>query len=245
MKNIIYGKNSVIEFLKKNNIPDSALIKKGIKKDNKVDFIINFCKNNNIKIEFTNENELNRITSNNNHQGIVLYIKRQKVNFIEIEDLIEILLNEDKSCVALLDSIQDTHNMGAIIRSAAFFGVSAIVIPERHSAPINEIVCKTSSGAVENILISKVNNLKYAIELLKQNDFWVYGTYIDEGKDLKTVEFDKKTALILGSEGKGIKRTIKNNCDFLIYINRLGNIESLNVSVSAGILFYEYSRQNK
>jgi len=242
---IVYGKNSTIEYLNSKKLPISVLMKSGIKRDGKITHIVNVCSQNHIKIEYTTEGDLNRITKNGNHQGIVFFVEKQdKVEFIDFDDLLEELKEEEVSCVVLLDSIQDTHNMGAIIRSAEFFGISAIVVPIRESAPINETVYKTSSGAVEYMRISQVNNLKYAIDKLKENEFWIYGTYIEEGEDLKKIKFDKKSAIILGSEGKGMKKSIKDYSDFLIFIDRICNIGSLNVSVTSGIIYYEYSRQH-
>lgn len=241
----IYGKNSVIEYINSGKKPLSILIRNGINKDRKIKHILKICQDNSIHLEYTTEGELNRLTKNSNHQGVVLVTEKpKKMDLMNIEDLITELEHEKNSCVVLLDSIQDTHNMGAIIRSAEFFGISAVIIPEKNTAPINETVYKTSSGAIENIRIARVNNLKYAIELLKQSGFWIYGTYIDEGKSLNEVNFDNKTAIILGSESIGLKKTIKENCDFLIYIDRVGSIDSLNVSVSAGIVFYQYTKQN-
>ena len=244
MENMIFGKNSSIEYLNSGKLPVSVLMKKGLKNDTKIKQIINQCASNNIKIEYTTESDLNRMTGNGTHQGIVLLVERaKKIEFVDFNELMKDLSQKDSCCIALLDGIQDTHNMGAIIRSAEFFGVSAIIIPSRNSAPINETVYKTSSGAVEHIKISQVSNLGYAIEKLKQNEFWIYGTYIDNGENLKKVKFDKKSAIILGSEGKGMKKIIKDACDFLIFIDRVGTIDSLNVSVSSGVLFYEYARQ--
>lgn len=248
MKNeelLIYGKNSVIEYLDSGKRPIKLYLRNKVKKDRKISYILKECNRNNIYIQYINEYELGSLTKNGNHQGVILVVEKAKnIDIIEIEELMEKLESKEKCCVALLDSIQDTHNMGAIIRSAEFFGIDAVIIPSKNTAPINETVYKTSSGAVEYIDIARVNNLKYAMELLKQHGFWIYGTYIDEGKDLKDVKFDRKTALILGSEGKGLKKSIKENCDFLIFIIRLGNIESLNVSVTSGIMFYEYSKQH-
>ncbi len=241
----IYGKNSVIEYLQRGKAPKSLFIRGSIKKDRKIKHILKLCQDYSVNVDHTSEGELNRMTKNANHQGVVLIAEKPgKTDLMKIEDLIMVLEDEEKCCVALLDSIQDTHNMGAIIRSAEFFGVSAIILPEKNTAPINETVYKTSSGAVEMVKIARVNNLKYAIELLKQNGFWIYGTYIDEGQSLNKTVFDKKSAVILGSESLGIKRTIKDNCDFLVLIDRVGDIDSLNVSVSAGIIFHHYAKQN-
>lgn len=242
----IYGKNSVVEFLNNGHIPEYVLIRKGIRKDRKINHILKICNNNGIRVEYTTEGNLNRLTKNGNHQGVIIVSDRaNKFEFMEFDTLLDELSEEENSCVVLLDSIQDTHNMGAIIRSAEFFGISAVILPVKNSAPINETVFKTSSGAVEYIRISKVNNLKYAIERLKDIGFWIYGTYIDNGEKLNDTSFDKKTALILGSESVGMRKSLINFCDYMIFIDRIGNIDSLNVSVTAGILFYEYSKKNK
>ncbi len=240
----VYGKNSVIEYLDSGKQPRMILMRKGIRKDNKIKKIIDISYKHNIYLEYTQENELNRMTKNSNHQGVVIIAdKPSEKDILSFEDLIDDLDKEERSCIALLDSVQDIHNMGAIIRSAEFFGVSAIIVPEKGSAPINETVHKTSSGAVEHMKIARVNNLNYAIEILKQSGYWIYGTYVGEGQKLCETKFDKKCAIVLGSESKGMKKSLKDNCDFLVFINRIGNIDSLNVSVSAGVVFYEYAKQ--
>ncbi len=143
----------------------------------------------------------------------------------------------------MLDSVQDTHNVGAILRSAECSGVDGVIVTKHNSAPINETVAKTSAGASGYVKIAQVNNLSQAITELKNNGFWVVGSYLDGAKDYTSVDYKTPIALIVGNEEKGIRKLTADKCDHLVCIPMKGKIQSLNVSVAAGVLLFEIVRQ--
>lgn len=151
-------------------------------------------------------------------------------------------LKEDQGAlVLLLDGITDPHNLGAILRSADQFGADLVIIPERRSVQANETVVKVSSGAAQYVPLAVVTNLSREIDILKDNGFWVYGADM-AGDDSYSVDFARRTAIVLGSEGDGISQLVRKKCDYIASIPMRGHIDSLNVSVAAGILMYEFRR---
>ena len=165
-----------------------------------------------------------------NHQGIV----------IEIEDYayapLESVFNEE--FVLILDHLEDPHNLGAIIRSAEAAGIKSIIIPKDRSVSVNDTVIKISAGTINNVKIIRVTNLVDAIKKLQKNNFFIYGADMI-GEDLRTYNFDGKKALVIGNEGKGISNVVEKNCDVMIKIPMLGEVNSLNASVAAGILIFK------
>lgn len=176
-----------------------------------------------------------------NSQGVVAHISQYDY-YKSFGGFLEKLAAEPKSIVMILDGVQDPRNFGAIIRSAEIFGVSGIIIPERNSVKINETVVKTSTGAIEHVDIVKVKNISEAIEQLKKLEFWVYGADGAGTKYYHEEKYPKKTAIVMGSEGFGIRKKVKENCDILVKIPMHGKINSLNVSVAGGILLAEVSK---
>lgn len=152
-------------------------------------------------------------------------------------------LGEAFPLLLILDSIQDTHNVGAILRSADCSGVDGIIVTKHNSAPINETVVKTSAGASEHVKIAQVNNLSQTIDELKQNGFWIVGTYLEGAKDYTKVDYKMPIAVIVGNEEKGIRKLTADKCDYLVRIPMKGKIQSLNVSVATGVLLFEILRQ--
>lgn len=152
-------------------------------------------------------------------------------------------LGEAFPLLLILDSIQDTHNVGAILRSADCSGVDGIIVTKHNSAPINETVVKTSAGASEHVKIAQVNNLSQTIDELKQNGFWIVGSYLEGAKDYTKVNYKMPIAVIVGNEEKGIRKLTADKCDYLVRIPMKGKIQSLNVSVATGVLLFEILRQ--
>lgn len=176
-----------------------------------------------------------------NSQGVIA-IKETRL-YSSLDEIINYSKKETFPLILILDSIQDTHNFGAIIRTAECAGVQGIIYTTHNSAPLNETVVKTSAGATEFIKLCPVNNLSQAIKVLKENGFWITGTSLKESKNYTEVDYKIPLALIMGNEEKGIRRLTEEACDFLIKIPMKGKTESLNVSVSAGIILFEILRQ--
>lgn len=180
--------------------------------------------------------ELNRITSN--HQGVVAEVEGFPTH--SLEDII----SADKNLVVALDGIEDPHNLGAILRTADAAGVAGIILPKNRSVRLNSTVARVSTGAIFSVKCIEVTNLVSTLKKLKDFGYWVYGAEATKESFRYTeVEYDSKTVLVLGSEGKGLSRLTKETCDFLVEIPMFGSVNSLNVSVSAGILIYHIINQ--
>lgn len=233
----IIGINPVIEALqnKENNIEKIELYKN--LKDEKILKIKKLASERNIKIFYNNKKV-------DNSQGVVAIIGNYDY-YIDLGEFLEKVAPLKKSIVLILDEIQDPRNFGAIIRSAEVFGVHGIIIPERNSVRINETVVKTSTGAIEYVNIIQVTNISDTIERLKKLDYWIYGAEGEGSNDYSHEKFADKVALVLGSEGKGIRKKVKDNCDILIKIPMYGKINSLNVSVAGGILLAKISESQE
>lgn len=160
-----------------------------------------------------------------------------------VQSLLDSLGKDDGALVLILDEITDPHNLGAIIRSADQFGVNLIVLPERRSVSVNETAARVSSGASRYVPVTYERNLRNVIDTLKLNGFWIYGADMN-GSPSYNAAFAKKSAIIMGSEGSGMRDLVRANCDEIISIPMRGHIDSLNVSVAAGILLYEFRRSN-
>lgn len=228
----IIGINPVTEALlnKEKNIEKLELYK-GLKEET-VRKIKELASKRNIKIFYTGKKI-------ENSQGVAVYISNHDY-YIEQQLAFEELSQKEKSIVLILDEIQDPRNFGAIIRSAEVFKVDLIIIPERNSVRINETVVKTSTGAIEHVNITKVTNLSDTINKLKKIGYWVYGAAGEATMNYNTETYPDKIALVLGNEGNGIRKKVREHCDKLIKIPMYGEINSLNVSVAAGILLSRF-----
>ena len=160
-----------------------------------------------------------------------------------VDEFCSSLSDDQGALVLILDGITDPHNLGAILRSADQFGVDLVMIPERRSVQANETVVKVSSGAAQYVPVSVVTNLNREIEVLKKNGFWVYGADM-KGTSSYSEKFSSRTAIVMGSEGSGMSNLVRKNCDYIVSIPMQGHIDSLNVSVAAGILLYEFRRNH-
>ncbi len=160
-----------------------------------------------------------------------------------VEEFCSSLEEDDGALVLILDSITDPHNLGAILRSADQFGADLVLIPERRAVQANETVVKVSSGAAQYVPVSVVTNLTREIKTLKEHGFWIYGADMN-GESSYTEKFSARTAIVMGSEGDGMSALVRKNCDYIVSIPMRGHIDSLNVSVAAGILMYEFRRNS-
>lgn len=231
---IIYGKNAVFEALKnKKTISKILVTKNNLELINKFNYV-----NKNI-IKVVSLNDLNKEVEGV-HQGIVAYV--DEYEYVDLHDFIK--KNQDKKdvAVAMLDGLEDPHNLGAILRSADASGVDGVIIPKNRSVSLNSTVAKVSTGAIEHVDVCQVTNLVSTIKELKECGYWVIGLEMDGSVDYKKQDYSGKIVLVVGSEGKGISRLVRENCDFLVHIPMVGHVTSLNASVSASILFYEVLR---
>lgn len=247
MAEYIYGKNAVYEYVK--NFQDIKEIyiqnnfnpNKKIDKNDKINKIIEIVKKNNIKINFVDKKDLDKISENQKHQGVVLVYEEYK--YFSLEEIINLSNKEENALIVILDGITDPHNLGAIIRTAEAAGVLSVIIPKHRSASVNHTVHKTSAGATSFMKVSKVTNINNAIDKLKDNGYWIYGADGYAHNFYTEINYPKKVCIVIGNEGNGISRLTKVKCDELIKIPMIGKTESLNASISAGIIMYEVINQ--
>lgn len=226
---LVYGKNVVNEILN----GKTKIYKVFLDNNYKDEDILNKIDKRGLKKFHVDKSKLDKMCGNSTNQGIAMDI--EEFNYYDIKTI----ENDDKSnFVVMLDSIEDPHNFGAIIRTCECAGVDYIIIPKNRSVSVNSTVYKTSSGALSNMKIVEVTNLHNTIKKLKDLGFWVYGSDA-KGKDYRSIDFGGKTCLIIGSEGHGLKQIVSNSCDEIISLPMKGKINSLNASVAAGIFIYE------
>lgn len=205
--------------------------------------IMSLATDNKIRIDRIGEHELNRLAPD--HRGIALYVEgKDQNNETTVQDFVAGLEDGQDALVMVLDSITDPHNYGAILRSCDQFGVDLVIVGNRRSAKDADVVSKTSAGAVAWVPIATVSNLVRSVELLKEAGFWVYGADM-KGEAIHEKDLTGKVVLIMGSEGSGLSRLLKETCDGMVSIRTSGRIDSLNVSVAAGVLLYEARRQRQ
>ena len=237
----IEGRNAVLELLETGKDINKIFIANG-EKHGSINKIISVAKERKIVIVEVDKAKLNQMSMSDNHQGVIAIVP--PFDYCEVEDIIEeAKKNQEKPFILILDGIEDPHNLGSIIRTAETAGVHGIIIPKRRAATVNSTVYKVSAGAVEHMKIARVNNLNETIKYLKDNDVWICGTDMDARNYYYNEKFDGPIAIVIGSEGFGMSRLVKENCDFLVKIPMKGKITSLNASVSAGIVMYEVVKQ--
>ena len=239
----IEGRNSVRELLKSDKDVNKLFVQKGEKHGSILE-IIALAKQRKIIIQELEKNKLDEISETHNHQGVIAVVP--PFNYCDVDDILEYAKSKnEKPFIMILDGIEDPHNLGSIIRTAECTGVHGIIIPKRRAGSVNRTVNKTSAGAVEYMKIARVNNITETIKYLKENDVWIYGTDMDGTSYYNEEKYDSGVGIIIGNEGSGMSRLVKENCDFLIKIPMKGKISSLNASVSAGIVMYQVMQDRK
>ena len=237
----IEGRNSVLELLESGKDINKIYIAKG-EKHGSINKIIAKAKENKVVIVEIEKEKLNKMAQTNNPQGVIAIVP--PFDYSTVDDILNEAKNKnEKAFILILDGIEDPHNLGSIIRTAETAGVHGIIIPKRRSAQVNSTVNKTSAGATNFMKIARVNNINETIEYLKNNDVWIYGTDGEAKEMYYDEDMTGNIAIIIGSEGFGMSRLVKENCDFLLKIPMKGKITSLNASVSAGIIMYEVVKQ--
>lgn len=198
-----------------------------------IEDILQSARRQGIVFQWVDRRRLNEMVENANHQGVVA-----RVSSVRYETLEGILSSGSPSPLLLLDGIEDPHNLGAVLRNAVFFGAAAVIVPRWRSAGMSGAVLKSSAGAAHKIPLIQVTNLAQTLLVLKEKNYWVYGADT-QGSSCKKTEFTSPFALVIGNEGRGLHRLVKERCDFLVSIPGSGHMESLNASCAAGVLMYE------
>jgi 23S rRNA (guanosine2251-2'-O)-methyltransferase len=242
MKNmrIIEGKNPVMEALRSDAQIDTILISREAAQGS-MNKVLELAKAKNILVKNVDKALLDKLSENKRHQGIIA--EAMEYEYKEIDDILNFAKQKgEKPFVIILDEITDVHNLGAIIRTAECLGAHGVIIPKRRAAQVNGVVAKSSAGAVEFLPVARVTNIVNAIEELQKKGLWIYGADM-AGNNVGDEKFDVPVGLVIGSEGSGIGRLIKEKCDTLVKIPMKGKINSLNASCAASIIIYEVMKQ--
>lgn len=243
---IVMGRNAVREAVKSGRSIDRILVIKEL--DGSLREVINLARDRNIQIREVDRSKLDEMCmpfghggKPGNHQGIIAQVPG--VEYCDISDILDIARErQEKPFIILLDGVEDPHNLGSIIRSAECAGAHGVIIPKRRSASVTASACKASAGAVEYMKVARVSNLGGAIDRLKDEGLWIAGADM-AGTAMDKADMKGALGLVIGSEGDGISRLIKEKCDFLVSIPMAGRIDSLNAAVAAAVLMFEKKRQ--
>ena len=237
----IEGRNSVIELLESGRDINKIFVQDG-EKHGSINKIIAMASERKILINTISKEKMKQMAQTENYQGVIAIVP--PFDYVDIEDILsEAKARQENPFIVLLDGIEDPHNLGSIIRTAETAGVHGIVIPKRRAASVNATVNKVSAGAVEHMKIARVNNMVETMKYLKEQGLWICGTDMDTKTYYYSQDLTGPLAIVIGSEGFGMSRLVKENCDFLVKIPMRGKITSLNASVSAGIVMYEAVEQ--
>jgi 23S rRNA (guanosine2251-2'-O)-methyltransferase len=234
---ILAGIHPVTEALKARRPLDRVLIAKGAG-GVKLQAIVDLCREQRVPVRFEPREALDRASSTTVHQGVVAFGAAR--NYDDLDTVIT-----DARLLVILDGVEDPHNLGAIIRTANAAGANAVLIPDRRAAGLTDTVAKASAGAIEYVPVVRIGNVSQTLQRLKKAGFWVYGLDERGPERYDQIEFATPCAIVLGGEGKGLHQHVKEHCDSLLRIPMAGEIASLNVSVAAGVVLFEYRRRTE
>ena len=237
----IYGRNTVQETLEKKADQVEKIFVRNSLRDDHISKILNTASQHRIPVSHVPGNKLYNLVGNVNDQGVVAMMSA--VEYREFGEWIDTIDTDEYPAILLLDELEDPRNVGAIIRSAAAAGIAAVLVPKHRQAPISPTVFKTSAGAAAKIPIVRVGNLNQSIMKLKDDGFWIAGLAMDGEQTLWDLEVDRALAFIIGNEGSGIRQKTLEHCDLSFSIPMQNGVESLNASVSAALVCYEWNRK--
>jgi 23S rRNA (guanosine2251-2'-O)-methyltransferase len=241
-RNLIFGLLPILEALRANSRRIEKILIADGAREHRISEIMDLARAAHVPFQKVSRESLSKLVEPGaNHQGVIAF--SAAADYADADELLAEITAKENSLVLILDGVEDPRNLGAILRAAECAGVDGTFIPEHRAVGLNETVVKTSAGATEYTPIAKVKNLNRLIEELKKNNIWVVGTSGDAGMDYADWDWKGSCALVLGSEGKGLHRLVAENCDALVKIPMQGKIESLNVSVAAGVILFEAVRQ--
>lgn len=241
MAHIIYGKNPVLEALTAGQPINKIFVASGTRRaaDNQ---IVQLARQRGIPVREADRRKLAALAGHAETQGVVALLTSQ--NYQELVDIFRVAQQRNESpLIALLDEIQDPHNLGAIIRSAEAFGFHGIIVTKNHSVGLTAVVAKTSAGAVAHLPIVRVTNLVQTLKDLKAQNIWLAGAAQEANATVFETDLNRPLGIVIGSEGRGLRRLVKETCDFLVRIPMFGRVNSLNASVAAALIFCEARRQ--
>ncbi|MBR4174275.1 MAG: 23S rRNA (guanosine(2251)-2'-O)-methyltransferase RlmB [Lachnospiraceae bacterium] len=241
-ESVIEGRNAVIEAFRSGREIDRLFIKDGLS-DGQIQTIKREAKKKELRIDFVSKERLDQISQTGNHQGVIAYIAAYE--YSELEDIFAIAETKGEDpFIFILDNIEDPHNLGAIIRTANMSGAHGVIIPKNRAVGLTSTVAKVSAGALNYTPVVRVTNISRTIEALKERGVWVACADMD-GTIMYDLNLTGSIALVIGAEGSGVSRLVKEKCDYIASIPVKGDIDSLNASVAAGVMAYEIVRQRR
>ncbi len=241
MEDKIYGINPVNEVLNSGRAIDKILLQDGAK-HSRLSRITAIAKEKGIMYRFVNKKKLDELSEGGNHQGVIAYVAAH--SYAEIDDILELAEKKgEPPFIIIAEGLNDPHNLGSIIRTANASGAHGVIIPKNRSVGLTSTVAKVSAGALEYTLVARTANISDTIEKLKKKGVWVAGTALEGSTVHSEADLTGSLAIVIGAEGTGLSRLVREKCDFLVRIPMLGEAESLNASVAAGVLMYEAVRQ--
>ncbi len=233
MAQTIYGKNLVLQRLKEARQISIMYLQEGLQQQQ----FMNEAKKAKIKVEIVSRKKLDSLAKGGKHQGVVCEIDDYKT--VSVEKIVNSVPEDKLGLIVMIDQLEDPHNLGAILRTCDAIGADGVIIKKNNSVGLNATVAKVSTGAIETVPVAEVTNLSQTLEYLKTMGYWIYGSDAENSKDYRSFSYDTPMVLVLGSEGKGISRLVKEHCDQMVRLPMLGEVTSLNVSVACGVLLYQ------
>ncbi|MVN87889.1 23S rRNA (guanosine(2251)-2'-O)-methyltransferase RlmB [Deinococcus sp. HMF7620] len=232
---LLYGRNPVLEALQGGRVSE-VLVARGVE-----DAFVAQLKATGVRLRFAPRIELDQLAGTTAHQGVLAEV--EELAWAEVDDILDLAEKRGEPLlIVLLDGITDPRNFGAIIRSAEVLGAHGVVVEERRSAPLSPVVAKTAAGATSYLPVAQTKNLPRLMDALKKEGVWVYGAAGEAAEDVRRLDFSGAVALVIGAEGEGMRRLVREKCDALVSIPVRGQVQSLNASVAAGILLFEITR---
>lgn len=237
---MVYGRQAVRELIKSGRALNKVLFQAEARAERNKD-MLEILRERGIPFQIVEKNVLDRLTDRANHQGILAYVAAAE--YAEVKDMLALAKEKGEDpFILVLDEVEDPHNLGALLRTVDAVGAHGVIIPKRRSVALTGIVAKTSAGAVEHVLVARVGNLVRTLEELKKSGCWVAGADTD-GREAFTTDLTGPRVLVIGGEGKGLSRLVRETCDEIISLPMRGEITSLNASVAGSVLLYEILRQ--
>jgi 23S rRNA (guanosine2251-2'-O)-methyltransferase len=242
---LLYGVNPLLEALRAGGrLPSEIVVAEGAR-DERLRELIELARSRNVTVKRVSRTSIDRAIGNTHHQGVMARVAAAR--YADADDLLSSIADrvgsETEPLVVVLDGVEDPRNLGAILRTAECAGVDGVFVPERRAAGLTDAVAKASAGAIEHVPVSRATNLSRLIEQLKERNVWVVGAVADAAMNYTEWDWTRASAVVLGGEGAGLHRLVREKCDVLVRIPVRGKIQSLNVSVAAGIILYEVLRQ--
>ncbi len=241
--NILAGRNAVVEALKAGRGMNRVYLAEGMRPSDSAE-LVELAKERGVPYVFCPREKLDALSRGLRHQGVAA--EAAPVDYVSVEDILARAEEKGEApFLLLLDELEDPHNLGALLRTADATGVHGVLIPKRRSVPLNGTVAKTSAGAVEYVPVARIGNVRQTIDALKEKGIWVFGADMDGAQEYDEADFTGPMLLVVGNEGHGMTRLVKEACDVVVRLPMAGKLQSLNASVAGSILLYEAFRQRR